>query len=157
MPAAPSELWRISDFTELNGEGGLLYAARWHTAGHRIVYLAESPAGALIEVLVHLELDEFDLPSFYKLLRVDVPEDLGLETLEVPKGEEWKQRPAETQAIGDAWLRSRSCALARVPSAVLPNTYNYLLNPEHPGAALFRVAEVTSAAFDQRLFRKVRS
>jgi RES domain-containing protein len=154
MPIAPSELWRISDFSELNGEGGLRYSGRWHTVGHRVVYLAESPAGALIEVLVHLELDQPDLPRSYNLLRVALPEGQIVESLAVAGGEEWKRKPAETQAIGDAWLASGNCALARVPSAVLPSTYNYLMNAEHPDAALFRVVEIIAADFDWRLLRK---
>jgi RES domain-containing protein len=155
MPTAPTELWRISDFLDLNGAGGLYYSARWHTIGHRVVYLAESPAGALIELLVHLE-DESEVPQPYNLLRVAAPENQQMETLASPQGEDWKQNLAETQDIGDAWLRSRICALARVPSAVLPNTYNYLLNPEHPDAGLFQIAEVVSAEFDPRLLRKIK-
>ncbi|MDE3106013.1 MAG: RES family NAD+ phosphorylase, partial [Acidobacteriota bacterium] len=47
--AAPLQLWRISNFRSLAGEGGLRYAGRWHTAGKPIVYLAASAAGALVE------------------------------------------------------------------------------------------------------------
>ena len=61
------ELWRISNHNSLSGVGGLRYGARWHTSGSRIVYLAETPAGALIEIFVHLELKESDLPRCYSL------------------------------------------------------------------------------------------
>lgn len=56
------DLWRITNHTTLNGEGGRRYAARWHTAGSHTVYLAASPPGALLEILLHLELSEWKLP-----------------------------------------------------------------------------------------------
>jgi RES domain-containing protein len=151
MLVAPSELWRISDFRELNGEGGLLYSARWHTVGNSIVYLAESAAGALLEVLVHLELEDTDLPQPYNLLRVTVPSEIQIERLQVPNDHTWKRDEHLTQAIGDEWLRSTRSALAVVPSAIMPETRNYLLNPDHPDAKRIEVAEITQAYFDPRL------
>jgi RES domain-containing protein len=156
MPSAPHELWRISDFSELNGEGGLLYSARWHTAGRPIVYLAESAAGALLEILVHLELEDNDLPRPYNLLRVSVPTDFQIEDLQVPDRDSWKDDERITQAIGDEWLRSGRTALAQVPSAIMPDTRNYLLNPEHADASRIRIAGITKVGFDSRLIRKVR-
>ncbi len=155
MPSTPRELWRISDFSELNGEGGLLYSARWHTAGHPIVYLAESAAGALLEALVHLELEDKDLPRPYNLLKVSVPENIQIEQLQLPEGDSWKDDESRTRAIGDEWLRSGRTALAQVPSAIMPDTKNYLLNPEHADASRIQVAGITKAEFDSRLLRKV--
>ena len=146
-------LWRISNHRNLKGEGGRRYGARWHSAGHPIVYLAASPAGALVEVLVHLELDESDLPHRYILLRVTVPQRMRATLLRVPAGEKWKSDLAMTRDIGDDWLRSNRSALARVPSAILPNTFNYLLNPQHPDAAHILIEEVIPAVLDRRLQR----
>ena len=147
------DLWRISNHHSLNGEGGRRASARWHTAGSPIVYLAASPPGALVEILVHLQLKEASLPTTFTLLRIPVPAGLRISTLRVPPGETWKENPAVTRKIGDAWLRSRRSALARVPSAVLPNTENYLLNPLHPDASRVTVAEVRRATLDPRLIR----
>ncbi len=156
MSSGSRELWRISDFSELNGEGGLLYSARWHTAGHPVVYLAGSAAGALLEALVHLELEDNDLPRPYNLLKVNVPENLQIEQLQLAEGDSWKEDERRTRAIGDEWLRSGRTALAQVPSAIMPDTKNYLLNPEHVDASQIRVAGITKAEFDTRLLRKVR-
>jgi RES domain-containing protein len=156
MSSAPRELWRISDFSELNGEGGLFYSARWHTVGHPIVYLAGSAAGALLEVLVHLELEDNDLPRPYNLLKVNVPETVQVEEFQLPDGDSWKDDERMTRAIGDEWLRSGRTALAQVPSAIMPDTRNYLLNPEHPDASRIQIAGITRAEFDSRLIGKVR-
>ena len=150
------DLWRISNHQSLTGEGGLRYAARWHNAGRRIVYLAESPAGAFVEVLVHLELEEEELPQSYTLLRVTVPTNVATERITVPDGEAWKVDHHLSRQLGDAWLASGKTALAQVPSAILPNTTNLLLNPRHPDAVSIQIAESTRAQFDPRLLKHLR-
>jgi RES domain-containing protein len=147
------DLWRLTEYTSLDGEGGRLYSARWNTAGLPVVYLAASPPGALIEVLVHLELEDDELPPAFKLLRVSVPGKLDTPTLRVPEGDAWKSDFVLTRRLGDAWLRSKRSALARVPSAILPDTFNYLLNPLHPDAAHLAIVDSKIAALDPRFLR----
>jgi RES domain-containing protein len=146
-------LWRISDFIDLSGEGGRKARARWHTAGSRIVYLAESPMAALVETLVHLEIDTEDTPDFYTLLKISIPDGLSIRSLDPPAGSDWKRDLELTRRLGDAWLASLETPLARVPSAIAPQTWNYLLNPEHPDAKQVTVAEAIKEQFDNRLFR----
>jgi RES domain-containing protein len=148
-------LWRISAFNSLSAEGGLYYSARWHTAGHRIVYLAESPAGALVESLVHTELNERSWPRFYDLMQIAAPDDIEIETLNVLAGDDWKRLPSIARGLGDEWLNSKRTALGRVPSAIMPNTWNVLLNPEHFAAGQIRIVETTRADYDPRLFQKL--
>jgi RES domain-containing protein len=157
-PAPPTklELWRISNHHSLSGEGGLRYSARWHTAGRPIVYLAASPAGAMIEVLVHLELQEDELPPAYTLLNIEAPASLDIEHLRVGKRDDWKTDLGISRALGDAWLKGTTTALARVPSAILPNTFNYLFNPLHRDAKRIRLAGSTNANFDPRLLQHLR-
>lgn len=66
------ELWRISNYADLSGAGGLQAAGRWHTRGKRIVYLADHPASALLEMLVHMDREL--IPATYRLLRIVVSE-----------------------------------------------------------------------------------
>ena len=145
--------WRISDYIDLSGDGGRKAGARWHTAGSRIVYLAESPMAALVETLVNLDIDSEDTPDFYTLLKISAPDSVAVKVLDPPAGAEWKQDLKLTRRMGDAWLASRETALARVPSAIAPQTWNYLLNPGHPDAKQVAVAEVIRERFDNRLFR----
>jgi RES domain-containing protein len=146
-------LWRISNHVSLAGEGGRRASARWHSAGAPIVYLAESPAGALIEILVHLEIKEKTGPRTYTLFRISVPDRLKIPVLAVPDSDAWKEDETITRKIGDTWLKSQRSALARVPSAILPNTFNYLFNPLHPDAPRIKIAETQSAILDPRLIR----
>jgi len=146
-------LWRISNYEDLLGFGGLKASARWHTRGHRIVYLSTTPASALLEILVHLEIDEIHLPRFYRLLQISVPDDLAVEKQEdwgkLPKS--WQKKLALTRGLGDQWLERNSSALLQVPSAVIPYTSNFLLNPPHPDAARIKITSSSRQPFDRRL------
>ena len=105
-----------------------------------IVYLAEGPAGALVEALVHLELNPTSLPKSYRLLKAQAPDDLSLRTIaaaDLPRN--WISNQITTRTIGDEWLASKSTALLRVPSAIVPETYNILLNPAHAEASRIQV------------------
>jgi RES domain-containing protein len=148
-------LWRISNYADLHGLGGLKAPARWHTRGHRIVYLSSTPASALLEILVHLEIAEDRLPRHYKLLEINVPDDVGIERLEdrakLPKS--WSRKPAVTQALGDQWLARNSSALLQVPSALVPHTCNFLLNPQHTDAARITIVSVSRHPLDSRLLQ----
>jgi RES domain-containing protein len=146
-------LWRISNHDSLSGNGGMRASARWHTAGHRIVYLAESPPGSLIEVLVNLRVSANDWPKSYTLLQIDGPANVEIEILSVPAGEVWPVDASITRKLGDEWLHSGRTVLARVPSAIMPSTWNLLFNPSHRDAKQFRIVNKVLADYDQRFFR----
>jgi RES domain-containing protein len=145
-------LWRISNHASLEGEGGLIASARWHTRGHPVLYLAETPAGALVEVLVHLELDPTHLPRSYKLLKAEAPDDIPLRAVgKADLAPDWTRDLLATRTLGDEWLRSRDTILLRVPSAIVPETCNLLLNPRHADAARIRVIFHRDYPWDKRL------
>jgi len=148
-------LWRISNYLDLSGEGALGTSGRWHTEGRLVVYLADCPAGALLERIVHL-MDRNEngfLPQFYQLLKVAVPDEVATKSLNTLAPTDWKERPEFTRNLGDTWLASMETPLARVPSVIAPQTWNYLLNPLHPDAKKIEIAEVIKEQFDNRLFR----
>jgi len=148
-------IWRISNHADLSGLGGLRAAARWHHAGRPIVYAASSPASALLEVLVHLEIGEpVYLPSAYKLLQIDVPDTLAVSEFdEADLQSDWREQTRVTRSIGDVWLREAKTALLTVPSAIVPHTLNYLINPTHPDIGQVKITSFGSYPFDFRLFK----
>ncbi len=142
-------LWRISRHHDLSGAGGLRAAGRWHYAGHRVVYLAESPAGALLEVCVHTSAN--DIPPDFTLLKIEGP-DLKVANLSIadlPEG--WSEHLDVTRGLGTTWLVNGSSAMLRVPSVLVPETTNYLLNPAHLNASQFQIAREYTYPFDGRL------
>lgn len=147
-------LWRISNYIDLRGEGGLRASGRWHTRVRRVIYCAGTPAAALLEILVHLEIEVEDLPRRYHLLKLDVPDALAVEHIllaELPKT--WIERPDVTRALGDAWLAAGRTALLGVPSALAPETSNVLINPMHREAARIKISQVSEHAIDPRLMK----
>jgi RES domain-containing protein len=110
-----------------------------------VVYCSETPAAALLEIMVHFEIELHDLPARYRLLRIDAPDDARLErVLADALPSDWPDEPGVTRAIGDRWLQNGSTALLRVPSALVPETFNVLLNPAHRDAK--RILSLTSAS-----------
>lgn len=148
-------LWRISNHEDLRGIGGLKVAGRWHHAGRPVVYLAEHPALALLETLVHLEIRSLeDLPDTYKLLRIEVQDSIDITQSQPPAN--WQSSLTITRSLGDAWLAAAPTALMRVPSVLVPG-HNYLLNPLHPDARDFVIAEILNWPFDPRLAGGIRA
>jgi RES domain-containing protein len=141
-------LWRISRHVDLKGAGGLRASGRWHRAGHRIVYLAESPAAALLEVCVHTSAS--DVPPDFTMLRIDGPQSLEIPSVaDIP--EDWAVRLDLTQSIGTAWLERGDELMLRVPSVLAPETWNVLFNPNHPNASDVHIVGTFTYPFDPRL------
>jgi RES domain-containing protein len=147
-------LWRISNHLSLTGDGARRASGRWHTRGRRVVYCAETPAAALLEILVHFEIEIRDLPARYRLLKLEAPDDMEVEQVsreQLPA--DWIENTDVTRAAGDAWLAGSQSPLLLVPSAVIPETYNVLLNPAHSNADRIVVAHVSDHVIDPRLLR----
>jgi RES domain-containing protein len=142
-------LWRISRHADLSGTGGLRAAGRWHYAGQPVVYLAGTPASALLEVCVHTSAN--DVPPEMTLLKIEGP-DLKVPSIDVRDlPEDWRTRLEATRDLGTAWLGRNESVLLEVPSAIVSETSNFLFNPRHADAGRFRVVSVLSYPFDERL------
>lgn len=142
-------LWRISRHRDLSGIGGWKAAGRWHDAGRPIVYLAETPAAALLEVCVHTSANH--VPPQFTLLKIEGP-DIDVPSVNINAlPENWRIRLEVTHDLGTAWLEKNESVLLRVPSAIVPETMNCLFNPAHRQAAEFRVVEAIGYPFDPQL------
>ena len=137
--------WRIcrAPFADLSGEGARLYGGRWNQPGLPLVYLAETAALAVLEVRVHLDLAPDLLPNDYVLSEVSLA---GLPVERVT------ELPADTSAFGTDWLRSGRSPVLSVPSLIIPESRNLLLNPAHPQAAGARITGSRAFHFDRRLW-----
>lgn len=144
------ELWRISRHRDLRGEGGIRAAGRWHFRGHPIVYLAETPAGALLESCVHTSAN--DVPPAFRLLRIWSPKEAMIEQFDLARlPRNWTVEIEITRQLGMEWLRSARSALLRVPSALVPETFNVLLNPLHGQAGVLEIRAAYDYPFDPRI------
>lgn len=146
------KLWRISNYSDLSGIGGLKAGGRWHSQGRRIVYLADHPSSALLEMLVYMDRDL--IPPSYQLLSIDLPPAATIEAIGVDElPADWQNKTMITREIGDRWLDRSTSVWLQVPSAISPKGLNFLFNPTHPDAAKIVVAEIIRAPFDSRLLK----
>jgi RES domain-containing protein len=107
----------------------------------------------MLEVCVHLDIS-MDLPTDRYYVEIDIPDDVEiLELLMEDLPENWDAKPPalETQHIGDDFVNSNSAAVLKVPSAIVPQEFNYLINPSHPYASRITLVSKTLIAFDSRL------
>jgi RES domain-containing protein len=149
-------VWRICrkpfSAEPLAGKGGAVAAGRWHSRGTRVVYTSGTLSLATLEVLVNAETDL--VPSDLVSIKIEVPNDI--ETTEVTTARlptNWRRTPAPTalQELGEKWIHRARSVLLRVPSAVIPEESNYLINPAHPDVSKISVAEIRDFVFDSRL------
>ena len=146
-------LWRVSNYQSLDGVGGLYVSGRWHTKGHPVIYCTLNPATALLETLVHIEIDSEDRPERFQVLRLEGPESLSIEKVEAGSlSPNWAEDMNATQAIGDRWLSEKRSLLLQVPSVLVPETWNVLVNPLHVEVNLLKIIAMYEHPFDSRLF-----
>jgi RES domain-containing protein len=138
--------WRISraPYADLSGTGARLYGGRWNSPGRALIYAAETAALAVLEVRVHLDLTPDLLPDDYVLTGIAL-DGLTVETLET--------LPDTPQAFGDAWLAEARTPVLRVPSFIVPESFNLLLNPAHRDATGLKVTSLRPFRFDTRLWQ----
>ena len=130
----------------LDGAGGLHAAGRWHLQGSRVVYFGASPAIVVLDRLAHI--DAGLLPADLILARyVGELSVADLKPGEVGNINDLQQ----TRARGDAFLKARMACVLRVPSIIVPEACNLVLNPLHPDAVKLRLVDARDFTFDGRL------
>ena len=143
-------VWRLASgrYPPLEGEGARLVGGRWNSPGRPVVYASESLALCLAECLVHVTVA---LPRNYVAFKISVPDALVEERDIKSLKSRWERDLMYTRAIGDEWLKEERSLALIVPSAVLPESRNVLLNPQHPRASRLRVVSQQPFTFDPRL------
>jgi RES domain-containing protein len=148
------EGWRIVRVERaaaaFSGEGAAAAGGRWNTPGTPVVYLSEHKSLAALETLVHLSRHAAVRFVFFRVgLPTKVIERFSWKHLSA----QWTQEPprAETQAVGDIWVRENRSAVLAVPSVIIPDEFNYLLNPAHPDFRIIVIGKPEPFAFDPRL------
>jgi RES domain-containing protein len=132
------------------GEGAKLYGGRWNSPRVAIVYGSQHKSLAALELLVHRDSRR---PNRFKTFFFQFPESLVEAVLLRDLPGDWRQEPPppSTQQIGDAWVRESRSAVLAVPSIIIPEELNYLLNPVHPDFEKITIGKPQNFAFDARL------
>ena len=139
--------------TAFSGEGTRRVGGRWTPAGYRVVHAASSIALAALETLVHV--DPSVMPA-HRVIAVDVPEAIPVTTIAVADlPDDWRRTPLSSnlRKIGKAWLDAGETALMQVPSVIVPEEPNYLVNPLHADFTQLVIHAPAPFEIDRRLFR----
>ena len=142
---------------DLSGRGSKLHGTRWSPPGIPVVYTAESRALAALEFYVHVESA---VPRHTSIATIEVPDGCGISVLNVLSlPNNWRNLPPplKLQKFGAAWFASSSDILLKVPSVLVPNEYNYLINPVHADSKLIRILQIEKYIFDQRFKKLVKT
>ena len=149
--------WRITKAkhaaTAFSGGAAKTYGGRWNNPGTAIVYTAGSTSLAILEMLVHLQAH--DLMRRYVIFEVSFDETLmkTIDPATLPKTWHRSPSPATVRQVGDDWVAGASSAVLRLPSAIVPREWNYLLNPAHPDFAKITIGPKQPIKFDPRLIK----
>ena len=146
-------VWRLARLAhpKLDGEGARLAGGRWNSRGRAAVYASSRLSLAALELLVHTDVPL--VPADLVAFEVEIPDTLEIESValaDLPKDWRLPGHPG-CRAIGDTWLAEERTAVLRVPSAVVPEESNYIINPGHRTAKAIQVVGRRKFAFDSRL------
>ncbi len=151
-------VWRIIPKLHLSrafdGEGARRFGGRWNRLGTRVVYTSATLSLAALEFFVNLDRDTE--PDQLVALSADIPDDVHIDYMKMsslPKN--WRSYPVPeaVQDLGTAWVASGSTAVLAVPSAVIPDERNYLLNPAHPDFQRVHLNKPEAFHFDPRMWK----
>ena len=151
-------LYRISRcnyINDLSGTGTRLFGGRWSSKGIPGLYLASSRALSVLEVLVHLQ--PVFIPDDYCLAEIEVTDN----SVEIPDlshlPANWAKvaPPHQLKYIGDSFLNAGKHLSFKLPSAIVPNEFNFLLNPLHSAMKKVHIVKQEPFSFDERLIKQV--
>jgi len=150
------ELYRIAQekfADDLSGNGAKIFGGRWNSEGLFALYTSSYRSLALLETLAHTPAKMLD-QKVYILITLSLPGNTRIEVIDrnklSPGWDAPDTRPL-TKRLGDEFLKSKSSLLLAVPSVLMPEENNYLVNVLHPDMKKMKVIFKRRISFDKRL------
>ena len=147
--------WRLTKAEHANdafaGEGARRGGGRWNSKGVRVVYASGSLSLAALEVMVHTHF--YSALKYYVCIPIDFDPGLSQSITIEDLSDTWKADPIpqSLKNMGDRWIYNQESVILKVPSAIIPVEYNYLINPSHPDFEKVVIHSPQKFAFDPRL------
>jgi len=149
-------VWRLVTARYANsafsGEGARLYGGRWNRKGIPLVYTAASQSLAMLEMLVQ----DQPLRARYVMIEARIPKGIAIDRIGIEDlPGDWRSIAAreKLRSIGSDWAIKGAAAVLAVPSAVIPDETNYLLNPLHADFKRIKPGRPRKFQTDLRLIR----
>jgi len=140
--------------SDLMGTGVRINGGRWNSRGKSALYTAQNISLAKLEVTVHLNLDL--IPDDYCLITIEFPNEAEIKTIKVDElSLDWDTNPLSnsTQVIGDNFLNENKYLAFKVPSSIVHQEYNFIINPNYPSFSKVKIIKIEHFTFEDRLFR----
>lgn len=151
------QVWRIVPKRRYSqaftGEGARLYGGRWNPSGIRVVYTSATLSLAALEYFVHVSKET--RPDDLVSVSLEIPKNVRMERVSESKlPSNWRLYPAmdELKEIGKKWIKNGAAAVLTVPSAVIPQELNYLINPDHADFKKMKISKPIAFNLDERMF-----
>lgn len=129
-------------------------AARWNRNQVDMIYTSSSRSLACLENIVHC--NQLALARNFRILTIEIPQEIQPEIFELDSlPSDWREfsRMPLTQAIGSSWIEEKTSGVLRIPSSIIPEEYNYLINPAHADFTKINILKVEDFVFDERIKR----
>lgn len=136
---------------DLSGEGAKIYGGRWNPVGFAALYISEFISLSILEILVRA--DKFTSPDAYTLLNIQIPEN-SVANIELKKLKDgWQNHIEYTRSIGEDFLKANQTLVLKVPSAIVPQEHNFLINPQHKDFKKVKIISTELLELDKRLLQ----
>jgi RES domain-containing protein len=150
------KLYRISlckYIDDLTGTGAEITGGRWNSKGIRVLYTAQSASLAMLEVVARINNTVVEAP--YCMIVLEVPNDSIKEFKSTELTNTWDNFPAEeqTRLAGDKFVNEQKALLLKVPSIIVPEEHNYIINPAHNRFTDIKVVSKRNISFDKRFIK----
>jgi RES domain-containing protein len=138
---------------DLSGNGAALYGSRWNSPGRRMLYTSQYISLSILESLVHI--DKKFIPANQYLLHISIPDTKDVKTItRAAIKKDWRTNIEYSRWVGDQFIRSAEFLILKVPSVVVDQENNFLLNPVHPDYKKVKIVNAELLQLDQRLFNQ---
>lgn len=138
-----------------DGQGARRLGGRWNYPGEAVVYTSATLSLAALEMFVNLSPAKY--PADLVSLEANLPDDILTERVELgslPRNWRATPSPIALQDVGSQWIASRRTAVLYVPSAVIPEDFNVLLNPANPDFQRLQIGRPRRFQFDVRMWKR---
>ena len=147
-------VYRISNplySKDISGTGAKLLGGRWNSKGIPVLYVSEHVSLAVLEMLVNTKFQDYAISL--DLIIIQIPDTAQLTEININKIKKgWIEDFGYTAYIGDEFIKDKQSLLLKIPSAVITEEHNYLINPLHADFKKIKVLEIRSFKTDKRLF-----
>jgi RES domain-containing protein len=136
---------------DISGEGARLFGGRWNSKGNAVLYTSLTISLAMLELLIHS--NDYNQIKSSVLVTLEAPDVVPAKIPGAALRKNWQSDIDYCRDIGDAFLSSKKSLLLKVPSAIVPEEYNMMINPAHPDFKKVAILSGTKFDFDARMFK----